>query len=96
MERNTEGAIFLGELLPAAGVPGGDPAGFLLGDLNGRQPLGLEDFFLILLKYTYTWLDSITNSMEMNLNKLWEIVKAREAWCAAVHVVTKNWTRLSN
>ena len=47
MERNTKGAIFPGELLPAAGVPGGDPAGFLLGDLNGRQPLGLEDFFLI-------------------------------------------------
>ena len=45
VERNTEGAIFLGELLPAAGVPGGDPAGFLLGDLNGKQPLGLEDFF---------------------------------------------------
>ena len=42
------------------------------------------------------WLDSITDLMDMNLSKLWEIVKDREAWCAIVYGVTKNWTRLND
>ena len=40
------------------------------------------------------WLDRITDSMDMNLNKLWEIVKDRETWCTAVCGVEKNWTQL--
>ena len=42
------------------------------------------------------WLDSIINSMDMNLSKLWEIVKDREAWSAAVHRITKSQTQLSD
>ena len=40
------------------------------------------------------WLDGITNSVNMNLDKVWEIAKDREAWGAANHGVTKNWTQL--
>ena len=38
------------------------------------------------------WLDGIINSMDMSSSQLWEVVKDREAWSAAVHAVTKNWT----
>ena len=38
------------------------------------------------------WLDSIIDSMDMSLSRLWEMVKNREAWCAVVHEVTKIWT----
>ena len=59
----------------------------MMGKIEGKRRRG---------RPRMRWLDSVTDSVDINMSKLWEMVKVREAWRAAVREVTKNWTQLSD